>query len=84
MASFFLFRRTFFLLFNVHVWLYKNIEDYYCSFTLFVDHSNTVMCVRFARSSYRFCSTAMDFTSVVYDMQNYRNQTHPHSVLKLG
>jgi len=42
------------------------------------------MSVRFARHSYRFCSTSMDFTSVVSDMHDYRNQTYPHAVLKLG
>lgn len=47
-------------------------------------HTNTVMCVRFARASYRFCSTSMDCTSVVSDMQNYRKDIFPHSVLKLG
>ena len=42
------------------------------------------MSVRFARTSYRFCSTSMDYTSVVSDMQDYRNQTYPHAVLRLG
>jgi len=43
-------------------------------------HSSTVTSCRFARNSYRFCTTGMDVTSRVVEMQDYRDNTFPHVV----
>merc|ERR550534_50413 len=45
-------------------------------------HTNTPLCVRFARNSYRFCSTAMDMTSRITDMLDYRDNIKPHQTLQ--
>ncbi|XP_065064883.1 WD repeat-containing protein 88-like [Rhopilema esculentum] len=47
-------------------------------------HQNTVTCCRFSKMTYRFCSTSMDQTTRVIDLQNYRDDISPHQVLRLG
>eukprot|EP00112_Aurelia_sp_Birch-Aquarium-sp1_P013051 Seg2754.6 transcript_id=Seg2754.6/GoldUCD/mRNA.D3Y31 product="WD repeat-containing protein 88" protein_id=Seg2754.6/GoldUCD/D3Y31 len=47
-------------------------------------HKNTVTCCRFSSLSYRFCTTSMDRTTHLIDMQNYHEEIMPHTVLKVG
>jgi len=47
-------------------------------------HSSTVTCCRFARHSYRFCTTSMDLSSTVGDILNYRDNVQPRNLLKLS
>jgi len=47
-------------------------------------HTNTVTCCRFSPMRYRFCSTSIDKTTHVIDMQNYQDEIMPHGVLRFG